>query len=292
MDFGSAAWAHYWRDRVIGLVGHYGAQGVAVAELPTGNTFVGNDLLKYRTDGDRMEATLRWLKEVRAPNRYLMIPSALGFDLLLGRPTIALPPGSQQPELSGRLWDEFFPYIDGGWSEGWLRPYWASRPLPEKQWEIHLEAADRYARSGQVFIAAYAYSNVRELEFGLASYLLVNHRQGRFIFQPIPQDAPGRPDAGNSLAKARKEIHARRAYFNVALGPALQERVLVPSDRNFVWWRPYALGMVYVNSSERDTVTVRFGGPMRLVNGNRVRRVVLKPQSGAILLYEPQKKKK
>lgn len=289
MDFGSTAWARHWRDRVIGLVGAYGAQGVAVGELPTGNTFVGNNLLKYRADSDRTHATTRWLQEVRAPNRYLMIPSALGFDGLVGRPTVSLPPGSEQPELMGRLWDEFYPYIDGGWSEGWLRPYWADRPLPEKHWELHLEAADRAARNGQVFIAAYAYRTLPELEFGLASYLLVNHRQGRLVFQPMPQDAPGRPDAGSSLAKVRKEIAARRAYFNVALGPALKERRLLPAEGGLVWRRVYYLGAAYVNSSAQNTITIRLAGPMRMINGKRVRQVVMKPQSGVILLYEKKK---
>lgn len=290
MDFGSAKWAQHWRDRVLGLVGQYGAQGVVAAELPIGNTFVSNNLQKYRTERDRAEATYRWLREARAANRFLMIPSALGFDALVGRPVLPVPPSSQQPELSGRFWDEYFPFLDGGWSEGWVRPYWASRALPEKNWEIHLEAADRAARSGQVFIAACAYRNAQELEFGLASYLLASHRQGRFVFQPMPLAGRKRLDAGHSLNIARREILARRAYFDVALGPAMQERHLIPTMGGFVWRRAFYQGAVYVNSSERDTVSITLGGAMRRVSGKRVRKVTLGPQSGVILLFDGAKR--
>jgi hypothetical protein len=264
MDFGSADWAQRWRDQVLGLVGQYGAQGVVAAELPIGNTFVGNNLAKYGSAQDRAQATFDWLQAARAQDRFLMIPSTLGFDAVAGGTTLPVPPGSHQPELAGRLWDHYFPYIDGGWSEGWVRPYWTNRALPEKIWEIHLEAADRAAKNGQVFVAACAYANTKELEYGLASYLLVSRKQGRLVFQPMPLAGRSRVDAG--------------------------QRHLIPVTGGFVWRRAFVLGAVYVNSSERDTVTITLGGPMRRVNGKRVRSVTLGPQSGAILLFDGVKR--
>ncbi|MCS6776744.1 MAG: putative glycoside hydrolase [Chloroherpetonaceae bacterium] len=286
MDFASTAWARHWRDQVLQLVTRYGAQGVVAAELPIGNTFVADGLQKYRNLRDRGEATVAWLRAARAEGRFLMVPSTQGFDALVGRSTLPVPPASQQPELMGRYWDEFFPYIDGGWAEGWVCPYWLGRPLPEKLWEIHLEAADRAARNGQVFIACYAYRNAQELEYGLASYLLVAHKQGRFVFQPMPRTYRNRPDAGFSLAVLQKEYRNYRNYFDVPLGPAMQERHLIPAEGGFVWRRAFYRGAVYVNSSETRTITLRLGGTMRRVNGQQVRTIRLTPQSGVILLHD------
>jgi hypothetical protein len=300
MDFGSKAWARHFRDQVLAFVQKYGAQGVVAAELPVGNTFVEEPLAKYAKPSDRAMATLDWLQAARASGRYFMIPSAIGFESLSPVATPAPPPGNERPDLSGRLWDLYAPYTDGVWAEGWLYPYWSDQPLPEKHWEMQLQAADRLARTGQVFIAAYSYSSDADLEFGLASYLLVAHKQGRFVFQPMPV-LPFLPrDAGYSLAVMKQVFAAKSGFFNVMLGPALQERhplkVNKPLDSDqvgsaFVWRRAFYNGVVYVNSDEKMVAEVDLGGEMKRCNGEIVRRVRLDPMHAVILTYLSDKEK-
>ena len=285
MDFAGEAWAAHWRGRALDQMKQYGAQGVVAAEMPLGNTFVTTELAGYKTPADRADATARWLKAARAPGRLPIVPSAIGFDSLAGHKTLLTPKGTEEPELSGRLWDDYFALMDGAWAEGWIHPYWVDDPLPENIWEIEEEAADRYARSGMVFIAAAAYHNDDELEYDLASYLMATHRQGRFVFQPMPI-LPNQPaDAGFSLAVLRREIAAKSAYFNVNLGAALQERHTVPATGGSVWRRAYQRGVVYVNSDNNRTITVLLGGLLKRLNGDSVHEVMLPPHSGVILLY-------
>jgi hypothetical protein len=285
MDFGNKDWAALWKTQALALVGKYAAQGVVAAELPVGNTFVGDNLARYKTSADRARATEDWLRAVRTKNRYLMIPSAIGFDALAGHATLPTEPGTEEPELAGRLWDEFASLMDGGWSEGWIRPYWADDSLPETYWELALEAADRASKTGQVFIAAAAYRNDDELEFALASYLLVAHRQGRLVFQPMPLGLSERPDAGFSLAVLRKEVAAKSRFFQVPLGVGYDERRRIAMQGGFVWRRFFVGGVVYVNSDDKQTVNVLLGGPMLRVDGTPVRQVEMAPHSGLILLY-------
>lgn len=285
MDFDSPQWATHWTNKVLWLARNLGAQGVVAAELPISNTFVPNRLKKYKTQADRMEATTRWLTAVRAKGRYLLIPSALGFDELAGHTTLPTPPFAEEPELKGRLWDEYYPLTDGAWAEGWVEPYWAPAPLPESIWEMHVEAADRAARNDQVFIAAAAYRNDAELEYALASYLLIAKREGRVVFQPMPVLSGHRVDAGFSLAMLKAELARRKSYFNVPLGVGMQERHLVRVEGGNVWRREFAFGVVYVNSSDTHTLKLHMAGPMRRVNGEKVREVTLPPHSGAILMY-------
>ena len=287
MDFGNKGWAGHWKTQALNLMRRYGAQGAVAAELPLGNTFVGGNLALYKTTADRAKATGDWLEAAHAPANYLLIPSAIGFDGLAGHATVETPPGTRQAELPGRLWDEYYSSIDGAWAEGWLRPYWAEGNVPENFWEVQLEAADRYARTGQVFIAAGAYHNTQELEFLLASYLLVAHRQGRLVFQPMPQRPGSPPDAGFSLAVLKQEMAEHSSYFNASLGVGVQERHQVTVDGGTVWRRAYSNGVVYVNANGQRTVTVKFGGLMRHVTGEEVNQVTLPPYSGVILLNPP-----
>lgn len=295
MDFGNLEWAAHWRNQVMDLVQRYTAYGVVAAELPPGNTFVGDDLAKYKplkdkVEPDRIEATSAWLHTAREGSRFLLIPSAIGFDALTGHPTLAPPTGSEQPELVGRVWDEFRPMIDGAWAEGWIRPYWLKTSVSEKYWELGLEAADRAAFNDQVFIAGAAYSNTAELEFALASYLLVAKRQGRFVFQPMPTKGT-RPDAGYSLAVLRKEYAEKSAYFNVPLGFSYQQRYPVSVSGGQAWKRNYQNGVVYVNPSDTRIMRINLGGTMRRVTGQTIKTVQLPPHTGVILLYPLGQKK-
>lgn len=304
MDFGSKAWARHFRDQALGLVQKYGAQGVVAAELPIGNTFVDEPLEKYKSPADRAVATFDWLQAAWAERRFFMVPSCLGFDALSPIRTPAQPAGNERPDLAGRLWDLYAPYIDGAWAEGWLYPYWSNQPLPEKQWEMQLQAADRMGRVGQIFIAAYSYTTDADLEFGLASYLLVSHKQGQFVFQPMPVVPFLRRDAGYSLGVLKQIVAAKSAYFNVLLGPAMQERhqirANVPLDEvgskssasgAFVWRRAFYNGMVYVNSNENAAAEIDLGGAMKRCNGEVVRRVRLDPMHAVILTYLTDKEK-
>jgi hypothetical protein len=287
MDFGSMEWAAYWRQQVLALVRQYGAQGSIAAELPVGNTFVESRLAHYKTSSDRMDATADWLQAAHAPGQYLLIPSALGFEALVGRPIPPVAALVDQPALNGRGWDYFYPFMDGAWAEGWVRPYWLQGPLPEKLWEMQLEAADRAARDpNQVFIASAAYRSVAELEFALASYLLVWHKQGRMVFQPMPVTPGTRADAGFSLAVLRRETTKYAAYFDALLGGVVQERHLVRVGGGNAWRRAFENGVVYVNSDDRRTVTLSLGGALKRLNGTKVRKVSLAPHSGVILLYK------
>jgi hypothetical protein len=285
MDFASPDWAAFWSGRLNTLTQEYGAYGTVAAELPLGNTFVGSDLLKYHSPADRAAATMSWLTAVRKGYHNLIVPSAIGFDLAAGHHTPKLHTGLAAPALEPRLWNDFFPLTDGGWCEGWVQPYWDRLPLSESLWETQMEAADRAGILGQVFIAGAAYRNDRELEFALASYLLIEHNQGRVVFQPMPV-RPGEPqDAGFSLATLRREVEQKPQFFRVRLGRGMQERHQIPALGGPVWRRNFQFGDVYVNSSETKTVSVLFAGNMRRVTGAIVRRVELHPHSGAILLY-------
>jgi hypothetical protein len=285
MDFGSREWATHWRDQVADLVGRYGAQGVVAAELPINNSSVRGKLQKYAGIADRVQATTVWLKSARAPERYLLIPSALGFDTVAGHSTLAPAPELDEPELRGRLWDDTLPITDGGWVEGWVQPYWTSAPLREEDWERQLEAADRAGRLGQVFIAAAAYHDTAELEYALASYLLVVHQSGRVVFQPMPLIAGQRNDIGYSLTMLRREVQAHAPYFNMHLGLPLQERHLVQAQGGDLWRRAFMRGIVYVNSSDSHTVTLLLGNTLKRLDGRRIKKVVLPPHSGVTLVY-------
>ena len=291
MDFGNTHWAAHWRKQTETLSRRFGAFGAVAAEMPQANTFVGNDLEKYKTPEDRGAATETWLRAAADHGKYLLVPSALGFDLSTGHSTSPLPPGTAEPELSGRYWDQFNALMDGAWAEGWVHPYWSIDRLPDNLWERNLEAADRAARTEKVFIAAVAYRDDNELEYALASYLLVAKRQSRVVFQPMPL-RPGQPEnAGMSLAVLKQEVAAKSAFFDAPLGVALQERHTISLHEGTVWRRAYQFGDVYVNSDDRRAVTVVLGGPMLRLNGQILQSFELGPHSGVILLHPPNQKK-
>ncbi|HLV80295.1 MAG TPA: hypothetical protein VKT32_08425 [Chthonomonadaceae bacterium] len=285
MDFGSTQWAAFWHDRALALTRRYGAAGVVAAELPLGNTFVGERLAGYKDASDRAAATGRWLRAAHAPGKFLLIPSAIGFDSPAGHATLPPPAGMEAPQLRDRLWDDYATWIDGAWAEGWIHPYWSETPLPESFWEIEVEAADRAARSGQVFIAAAAYRTDADLEYDLATYLMAYHRQGRLVFQPMPLLPSQPPDAGFSLAVLRQQVAEKPGYFNVPLGVALQERHIIPVTGGVAWRRGFQNGVVYVNPDDTQTVSVQLGGAMKRLDGSLAHEVTLPPHSGVILLY-------
>ncbi len=282
MDFGSRRWATYWKQEAASQCAKFGAQGTVVAELPVNNTFVQIPK-QYAKFNERADATTRWLEAAHDPMRTLLVPAALDFE----RPadTAPLPPAIMEPHLQGTLWDEYYPLIDGAWLEGFVRPYWNDEPLNSRQWEIQLEAMDRYAEAGQVFIAMAAYKNANELESDLASYLLVVHHQGRAVFQPMPLTIKGHPDAGYSLTIMREQVKLYPGYFNVPLGRPVQTRHMVPDGKLNVWVRKFQHGVVYFNSADSGSLTVNLGAPMRRMNGSLTRRVLLPPMTGAVLLY-------
>jgi len=288
MDFGNEAWSAHWRDQIMKAVAQFGAQGVVASELPLGNTYVPDALQKYKNTADRLAATAQWLRTAHAPGRFLLIPSAIGFDSLAGHSTLPVAAPALEPELSGRVWDELFSLADGAWAEGWVTPYWSGQPLPDAQWELHIEAADRAARMDQVFIACAAYHNDDELEYVLASFLMTYHAQGRLCLQPMPL-RPGQPaDAGYSLAAFRREVTAKANFFNPTLGMPMQERHPIRMEGGDVWRRQFQGGDVYVNSEDTRTKILRFSGTMRRLNGKVIRQLTLPPHSGAILQYMPQ----
>ena len=291
MDFGDTRWAAHWRKQTEALSRRYGAFGAVAAEMPQANSFVGDKLEKYKTQEDRGTATEAWLRTASDHGKYMLLPSAVGFELSLGHSTPYLPQGVAEPELPGRYWDQFNAFTDGAWAEGWVHPYWAEEPLADKFWEVDVEAADRAARTDKVFLVTAAYRDDDELEYALASYLLVAKRQSRVVFQPMPQ-RPGQPsNAGMSLAVLKKEVAEKSAYFDVLLGVALQERHAISLHDGPVWRRAYQFGDVYVNSDDHRSVTVDLSGPMLSVNGKTWQSFVLLPHRGIILRYPPSRKK-
>ncbi|MCW3051195.1 MAG: hypothetical protein JWN14_365 [Chthonomonadales bacterium] len=291
MDFGNTLWADHWRKQTEAMCGQFGAFGAVAAEIPLGNTFVGNDLKKYKTREDRGIATEAWLKTAFDPGKYLLIPSAIEFDEFTGHSTPPYPPGTAEPELTGRYWDQLHMVTDGSWAEGWLHPYWLEETLADKLWEVEMEAADRAARTDKVFIVAAAYHDDDELEYALASYLLVAKRQSRVVFQPMPL-RPGQPQsAGLSLAVLKRELAEKAAYFDAPLGVALQERHSISISDSSVWRRQYQFGDVYVNSDDKRSVTINLGSPMVSSTGETWQSFVLLPHHGAILRYAPTTKK-
>ena len=284
MDFANPDWASFWAGRAQALTDQYGAYGVAVAELPLGNTYVGADLQKYHSVADRAAATKSWLSVVRKGYRNLLIPSGIGFDLAAGHATPEPDLSFTAPALAPRLWNDYFSLIDGAWCEGWIQPYWDRLPLSESLWETQMQAADRAGRIGQAFIVGAAYRNEQELEFAIASYLLIAHNQGRVVFQPMPIRPNEPADAGFNLAVLRREVQERPNYFRIPLGVGMQERHRFPAQGGDVWRRNFQFGDVYVNSDERKTMSVLFAGGMRRLSGKIVRRVDLPPHSGVVLL--------
>jgi len=291
MDFGNTLWAAHWRKQTEALCRQFGAFGAVAAEMPLGNTFVGDDLEKYKTREDRGVATEAWLKTAIDPGKYLLIPSAIEFDEFTGHATSPYPPGVAEPELTGRYWDQLHMITDGSWAEGWVHPYWLEDTMADNLWEVEMEAADRAARTDKVFIVAAAYHDDDELEYALASYLLVAKRQSRVVFQPMPL-RPGQPtNAGLSLAVLKRELAEKAAYFDVPLGVALQERHPINISDSTVWHRQYQFGDVYVNSDDRRSVTINLGGKLVSSTGETWQSFVLPPHHGAILHYAPTTKK-
>ena len=285
MDFANLDWAAHWQAQMATQVKAFGAFGAVISELPVANTAVGDNLAKYRTPSALADATSEWLRAVKTGNRFFVIPSALGFDRVAGHATLPTPPGTERANLRGSLWDEYYPVSDGAWDEGFLLPYWTDEIPSEAVREMRLEAADRAGTYGQTYIAAGAYHNAAELEFLLASYLLVARRQGRMVFQPMPiSPLYDRDDAGRSFAVFKQQVISRRAYFDVPLGNATRERRLIVGMDTRVWEREYANGIVLVNSEDERSAVLRFSAEMRRVTGEKIREITLPPRSGLILL--------
>lgn len=286
MDFANTDWATHWSKQGSQLLKQYGAYGIVIAELPLGNNFVTEELQKYKTVGDRISATRDWLRAARPGIKNFLIPSASGFDLPSGNRAVSVDLGGvQTPTLSGRVWDDFYKMMDGAWSEGWVSPYWADAPVSESVWKMHLEAADRAGWNGQVFICAASYQNDAELEFALASYLLVVHNQGRVVFQPMPRRANEASDAGLDLSVLQREMREKPNYFRPLLGLGMQQRHPIRVQGGFVWKRGFQFGEVYVNSDDEDVAYIAFGGKMRRLDNSIVREVTLPPRTAAILFY-------
>ena len=285
VDFANLDWAAHWRTQMAAQVKTFGAFGVVVSEMPVANIIADDNLANYRTPTSRADATGDWLRAVREPHTFFVIPSALGFDQVAGHATLPTSLETEQPNLSGSLWDEYYPVSDGAWDEGFMLPHWTDDVPSEATRELHLEAADRASRTGQPYIVAGAYRTDAELEFLLASYLLVAHRQGRTVFQPMPiLPFYDRDDAGRSFAVFKQQVISRRAYFDVPLGNAKRERRLIIGMDTRVWQREYANGMVFVNSEDERSAVLRFSTEMRRVTGEKVREITLPPRSGLILL--------
>ena len=285
MDFANPLWAERWQAQIFKQTQAYGAYGAVISELPVANTSVGENLANYRTPTALADATGDWLRAVKAGSRFFVIPSALGFDHVAGHAVLPTPPGTERPDLGGSLWDEYYPLSDGAWDEGFLSPYWTEDVPSEDVREMHLQAADRVGAFGQTYIAAGAYHNDAELEFLLASYLLVARRQGRMVFQPMPiLPLYDRDDAGRSFAVFKQQVISRRAYFDVPLGFATRERHLIIGLDARVWRRDYSKGAVFVNSEDERSAVLRFTPAMRRVTGEKIREITLPPRSGLILL--------
>ncbi len=288
MDCSSKEWASHWREQAYLEMRETAAQGVVATDLPVNPKF---PLWTSRNDTFpiRLQSASDFLQRVHAPVDYFLNVEATGFNTLAGHTTLPPAYSTGLSELSGRLWDELAPHIDGALVSGWVYPLGAAKPTIEKFWEIELEAADRYARQDKVFIAQAAYHNDTELEYVVASYLLVAHRQGRFVLQPMPVFPGRRLDAGLSLQVLQKELIDKSRYFNVKLGYSDQERHLISAEGGMVWRRAYDRGIVYVNSSDSITVRILMGGAMQRIDGSRVKLVQLKPHTGCILLYSTRK---
>jgi hypothetical protein len=288
MDCGNLEWQKYWGTQAKELASTFHADGVIAADMPPGNTFVGNDLLKYHRFSDKVDATSAFLGAVHKPSEFLLVPSAVGFDNLVGRPTLPVEHRRYEPRLTGRCWDEFDKLDDGAWAEGWVQLPWDTGKLKENDWEIQLEAADRASRFGEIYICGLGYSSAEELEYGLASFLLIVHHQGRAVVQPMPK-LPGEPvNAGMSLKVMMREYSKYRSYFDVLLGGALRERMYVNLGNGSVWRRTFSNGEVYVNSSDSRSVSIQLGAPMLTVTGETVNMFSLGPHTGIILTKSPR----
>ena len=290
MDFNNQDWTNHWTTRVNFLSKKYGADGVVAAEPP-----LSAPISLYSKDiPSAAKTTLAWLESIQPNRRVMLLPSSVGFELASPLPKPLLKPGMKEEipdslheaELVGRLWNSYFSRTEGAWAEGWLRPYWADKPVSESVWEMQVEAADRASFSGQPFIVAAGYKNESELEYALASYLLIAKRQGRVVFQPMPIIPNGKSDSGFDLGVLQKEAKKWQKYFRVSLGPGTQERHQIPVEGGLVWHRRFEKGEVYVNSNEHKTVRFSFGGKMQTVDGKLVQVVKLPPQTGIILLND------
>jgi hypothetical protein len=226
---------------------------------------------------------VNWLQGVHAPDRYLLASSGAGYDALASGAYLP-PPGNEQPALAGRLWDAVNGIEEGACVVGWLHERGSDRPLRESRWEIDEEAADRLGRVAQIFIAATPFRDASELEYDLASYLLVARRQGRVVFQPIPADMLKSPSVF-SLTACRALVKKWDRLMNAPLGVAMQERHRVPIEGGPVWRRAFANGVVYVNSSDGRVCTLRLGGALERADGEKISTVTLPPHSGVIFVY-------
>jgi len=285
MDCSSPDWQRYYAENAFQLASRYSAYGVLATELPTSDSYSSVHAKGYSRFGNRVDATSSFLSAVHDPSRFMLVVSSIGFEALIGRATLPLDKLHTEPELPGRSWDELNGLFDGAWSEGWIYPYWANGPLSEDFWEIQVEAADRAARFDNVFIASIAYTNADELEYGLASYLMAAHSQGRLVVQPMPK-YPGEPiDAGMSLKVMMREYRRYQDYFDAPLGGPLQERHEINVEGGTVWRRKFQNGDVYVNSHDKGSVTVSLTGAVLTVSGQRVSHFTLGPHTGIILHY-------
>ncbi len=285
MDMGIPEWAEHWKAQAGRKARNYGALGVVASEMMLGNPYLPDKLPKYPTLGDRGEATALFLQRVHGD--FAVLPSALGFEQFVGHSITSLAENYREPELSGRFWDYLHPWCDGAWSDGWLFPYWSEYAVPSELRLVQLAAGRRISKNGFTFIATAAYHNDGELETLLAYYLLVSHKQGNMVFQPMPI-LPNMPtDAGLSLAVFKQQVKEKANLLQVPLGWANEETVHVAcGEGRVVLRRRYTDGIVYVNPDDKRPAHINLGSALKRVNGQIVSSIDLPPNSG-IILYAP-----
>lgn len=285
MDMGSKEWAEHWKTQAGQKVRNYGAFGAVASELMLGNSFLPDKLQKYPTIAERGEATAQWLQRVHGD--FSIFPSSTGFEQIVGHSVTAVADSDREPELSGKYWDYLHPWCEGAWSEGWLYPYWADYSAPAELRQVQLAAGRRASKDGLTFIATAAYHDDGELETLLAYFLLVSHKQGNMVFQPMPI-LPNMPtDAGLSLAVLKQQVKEKPSLLQAPLGWANEEMVHVACGEGRVLLRRrYTEGVVYVNIDDKKPAHLNLGSPLKRVTGEIVSSIDLAPNSG-ILLYNP-----
>lgn len=287
MDLGSKEWAEHWKLQAGRKTRTFGALGVVAAELMIGNPFLPEKLAKYPTLADRGEATAQWLRNARGD--FNIFPSSTGFEQLVGHSITSLAENYREPELQGRFWDYLHPWCDGAWGEGWLYPYWSEYALPMETRRVQMAAGKRLSKNGGTFIATAAYHNDGELESLLAYYLLVSHKQGNMVFQPMPILPNAPADAGLSLAVLRQQVKEKPNLLQPPLGWANEEMVHVAcGEGRVVLRRRYTEGVVYVNVDDRNVAHLNLGSELRRTSGEKVSFIDLAPNSGVILYNPPR----
>ncbi len=254
MDLQNEEWARHWKKSVKEVILENNLDGVFADRIIVRfqpnigiGTFDGeSNLLKYSTEESLRTAMGNLLSKYHDQD-FLLLPNSNFFYY-------------EASAGSGKLWDQYFNYIDGAWHESWTTLYWGgpdkNHYQPEDIWEDQISAAERFSETGRYFAAYCTYNDTKMFVYCIANYLLAK-KSDSLVIHPMYIPSWEGYDAFtwdlNTLVNYTLKKYS--GYFDMELGKPLGDRYRWQN----VWRRDYEKGLVLVNPDNETSYTIDIG---------------------------------